>query len=148
MFCYMDIPYSSIDRHLGCFHPLPLETFLDKYLFEYLFSFLWGMYQGVELLGHMVIPCLTVWGTAKLFSAGAEAWVTGFDSRHGEDRKEHDSFSVEGLHILERDWKCTGACLQGTNQFSSVAQSCPTLCDPMNCSMLGLPVHHQLLEST
>ena len=30
-------------------------------------------------------------------------------------------------------------------QFSSVAQSCLTLCDPMNCSMPGLPVHHQLL---
>ena len=33
-------------------------------------------------------------------------------------------------------------------QLSSVAQSCPTLCDPMNCSMPGLPVHHQLPEST
>ena len=31
-------------------------------------------------------------------------------------------------------------------QFSSVAQSCPTLCDPMDCSTRGLPVHHQLLE--
>ena len=31
--------------------------------------------------------------------------------------------------------------------FSSVAQSCPTLCDPMNRSMPGLPVHHQLRES-
>ena len=31
-------------------------------------------------------------------------------------------------------------------QFSSVAQSCPTLCDPMNHSTPGLPVHHQLLE--
>ena len=31
---------------------------------------------------------------------------------------------------------------------SSVTQSCLTLCDPMNCSMPGLPVHHQLLEST
>ena len=30
-------------------------------------------------------------------------------------------------------------------QFSSVAQSCPTLCDPMNRSTPGLPVHHQLL---
>ena len=29
-------------------------------------------------------------------------------------------------------------------QFSSVAQLCPTFCDPMNCSMPGLPVHHQL----
>ena len=33
-------------------------------------------------------------------------------------------------------------------QFSSVTQSCPTLCDPMNCSMPGLPVHHQLSEFT
>ena len=31
-------------------------------------------------------------------------------------------------------------------QFSSVAQLCLTLCDPMNRSMPGLPVHHQLLE--
>ena len=33
-------------------------------------------------------------------------------------------------------------------QFSSVAQSCPTLCNPMNRSTPGLPVHHQLPEST
>ena len=33
-------------------------------------------------------------------------------------------------------------------QFSSFTQSCPTLCDPMNCSRPGLPVHHQLLEFT
>ena len=33
-------------------------------------------------------------------------------------------------------------------QFSSVAQSCPTLCNPMNCSTPGLPVHHQLPEFT
>ena len=33
-------------------------------------------------------------------------------------------------------------------QFSSVTQSCPILCDPMNCSTPGLPVHHQLLEFT
>ena len=32
--------------------------------------------------------------------------------------------------------------------FTSVAQSCPTLCDPMNRSTPGLPVHHQLPEST
>ena len=33
-------------------------------------------------------------------------------------------------------------------QFSSVTQLCPTLFDTMNCSMPGLPVHHQLLEFT
>ena len=34
------------------------------------------------------------------------------------------------------------------DQFSSVAQSCPTLCDPMNRSTPGLPAHHQLPEFT
>ena len=33
-------------------------------------------------------------------------------------------------------------------QFSSIAQSCLTLCDPMDCSTPGLPVHHQLPDST
>ena len=33
-------------------------------------------------------------------------------------------------------------------QFSLVAQSCPTLCNPMDCSMPALPVHHQLPEFT
>ena len=35
-----------------------------------------------------------------------------------------------------------------TVQFRSVAQSCPTLCNPMDCSTPGLPVRHQLLEFT
>ena len=38
--------------------------------------------------------------------------------------------------------------MQSSVQFSSVAQSCPTLCDPMNRSTPGLPVHHQLPEFT
>ena len=41
----------------------------------------------------------------------------------------------------------TGYILKAS-QFSSVTQSCPTLYDPMNGSMPGLPVHHQLLEFT
>ena len=39
--------------------------------------------------------------------------------------------------------------LQGSkseHQFSSVIQSCPTLCDPMDCSTPGFPIHHQLPE--
>ena len=34
----------------------------------------------------------------------------------------------------------------GKNQFSSVTQSCRTLCDPMDCSMPGFPAHYQLPE--
>ena len=45
--------------------------------------------------------------------------------------------------------KTTKICLkQCSFQFSSVAQLCPTLCDPMNRSTPGLPVHHQLPEFT
>ena len=36
--------------------------------------------------------------------------------------------------------------VNGIFQFSSVAKSRPTLCDPMDCSTLGFPVHHQFLE--
>ena len=38
--------------------------------------------------------------------------------------------------------------ISGKIQFSSVTQSCPTLCDPMDCSMPSFPVHHQLPELT
>ena len=45
---------------------------------------------------------------------------------------------------------CKSLCypLSASVQFSSVAQSCPTLCKPMNRSTPGLPVHHQLPEFT
>ena len=36
--------------------------------------------------------------------------------------------------------------LKRNMSVSSVTQSCPTLCDPMDCSMPGFPVHHQLPE--
>ena len=51
-------------------------------------------------------------------------------------------------------WNCIPSLYQWLShtfdnvQFSSVAQSCPTLCDPMNHSTPGLPVHHQLPEFT
>ena len=48
-----------------------------------------------------------------------------------------------GYIVNESSWFSTAAV-----QFRSVAQSCLILCDPMNHSMPGLPVHHQLLEFT
>ena len=38
--------------------------------------------------------------------------------------------------------------MDNSAQFNSVAQSCPTLCETMDCSTPGFPVHHQLLEFT
>ena len=45
-------------------------------------------------------------------------------------------------------WTVKKAEERASVQFSSVAQLCPTLCNPMNRSTPGLPVHHQLLEFT
>ena len=50
------------------------------------------------------------------------------------------------LHLLH--WQVGSLPLVPPAQFSSVTQSCLTLCDPMNRSTLGLPVHYQLLELT
>ena len=46
------------------------------------------------------------------------------------------------LCLYPQTIKCTSV------QFSSVTQSCPTLCDPTDCSMPGLLIHHQLPEFT
>ena len=53
-------------------------------------------------------------------------------------------FWAEELYISS--WNSTVNNLSMKLQFSSVAQSCPTLCNPMDCSTPGFPVHHQLLE--
>ena len=57
-----------------------------------------------------------------------------------------------GLHLVDRVPQSASDlvfidCISSV-QFSSVAQSCPTLCDPMNRSTPGLPVHHHLPEFT
>ena len=65
-------------------------------------------------------------------------------------------FSLKSVSRLENaslKWKLSYChILSGfqnvAHRFRSVAQSCPTLCDPMNHSMPGLPVHHQLPEFT
>ena len=55
-------------------------------------------------------------------------------------------FKVKYLHLTKKDFISHG--LLESVQFSSVTQSCPTLCEPMNRSMPGLPVHHQPPEFT
>ena len=57
-----------------------------------------------------------------------------------------DESSVGYKNITRECFECLFT--QASVQFSSVTQSCPTLCDPMNRSTPGLPVHHQLSEFT
>ena len=57
-----------------------------------------------------------------------------------------DSITLESNQVLA--YKVYHSHTLSSVQFSSVTQSCPTLCNPMNPSTPGLPVHHQLLEFT
>ena len=52
------------------------------------------------------------------------------------------------ISLTQWDLYCITTITTCSVQFSSVTQSCPTLWDPMNCRMPGLPVHHQLPEFT
>ena len=63
--------------------------------------------------------------------------VAGGDSWESLRQQGDQTSQSQREWILNIHWK-----------FSSVAQSCLTLCDPMDCSMPGLPVHHQLPEFT
>ena len=58
------------------------------------------------------------------------------------------SFPASGSFLVSWLFTSGGQSIGASVQFSSVSQLCPTLCDPMNCSMPGLPVHHQLPEFT
>ena len=91
-----------------------------------------------------------------------QAWTLYHaDQANPSDVNTWNSFSREmGCLITERYlwgtwWQQGNAFLvyrgqrkMSSVQFSSVAQSCLTLCDPMDCSMAEFPVHHQLLELT
>ena len=71
----------------------------------------------------------------------------GFHSVHPlmEDKRLVEASLWEGLAVGEFG-SCSGG--WGHAQFSSVTQSCLTLCDSMEWSTPGIPVHHQLLEFT
>jgi len=85
-----------------------------------------------------------------------------YTPRKPELRETRVPVFITALFIIARTWKqprCPSAdewirklwyiyTMGYSVQFSSVTQSCPTLCDPMNCSTPGLPVHHQLPEFT
>ena len=68
------------------------------------------------------------------------------EDRHRQQAYEHGS-GVRKVSVGRME-RVTRKLTFSSVQFSSFAQSCPTLCDPMNRSMPGLPVHHHLPEFT
>ena len=68
------------------------------------------------------------------------------DLKVGQRTKQ--TFTKEDIHMADKHMKSDAQRCSLSVHFRSVAQSCPTLCNPTNHSTPGLPVHHQLLEST
>ena len=100
--------------------------------------------QALVCLDHFSLtPISATWASliaqlVKSLPAMRDTWIRslGWEDSPGEGKGNPLQYSG-----LENSMDCIV-------QFSSVTQSCPTLCDPMNHSTPGLPVHHQLLEFT
>ena len=70
-----------------------------------------------------------------------KTWLIGKDPDAGKDWRQKEKRAAEDKMVRWHHW------VNG-HQFSSIAQSCLPLCDPMDCSTPGFPVHHQLPELT
>ena len=94
--------------------------------------------QGCEVMAHMETGQTVKYHT---------------DSRHNQFHGHHPQNTVWASASLTffttvQTLSFPSASFPGPVQFSSVTQLCLTLCDPMNCSTPGLPVHHHLPEFT
>ena len=120
--CTTITPSSSEHSHHPRREPRPVSSLSHRPCLQPLAIPVGFLPLGLLALHLLCQPAMRLEGTASL--------------------QEHrvPSESVHGV-ACQCNWKCFV-------QFSSVAESCPTLCDPMDCSTPGFPVHHQLLEFT
>ena len=95
------------------------------------------------------ISCIQVIPPVMPFSNQTGTSWYGISHKHTRTHKEREKWnlSILSLTIILLSLAIRKL-FTWLTQFSSVAQLCPTLCDPMNCSTPGLPVHHQLPEFT
>ena len=102
-----------------------------------------------EMTLHMHIIRWSIPKSGRLYSL-QQRWRSSTQSvktRPGTDcRLDHELIITKFRLKLKKLGKSTRPFR--SDQIRSVTQSCPTLCYPMNCSMPGLPVHHQLPEFT
>ena len=113
---------------------------LIKSMYKYIFSQPVLMLADLTLLGefsNILLP--------RSFLRPVKT-VSGVGPRHWWFKNLFGWFQYRAIFRLT-DWS-NSSVTRISDQIRSVAQSCPTLCDPMNRSTPGLPVHHQLPEFT
>ena len=120
-------------------HSTPSWLFLKGFLHSlFHLTFLFAVVQSLS----QVWPFVTPW------SAAGQASLFITNSRNLLKLVSIKSVMLSNHLILCRPLLLQPSVFPASVQFSSVAQLCPTLCDSMNHSMQGLPVHHQLPEFT
>ena len=106
---------------------------------------IWWYYRA---LAHLLLRCLVFWINSLSFASTSHLPIIDLlCCEQIELGLSTNIFvTVSGLFPQSGGWVTSR--LPGLWGYSSVAQLCLTLCNPMNCSMPGLPVHHQLPELT
>ena len=92
------------------------------------------MLSNCLFLRHPLLPLPSIFPSIRVFSSVSWLFSSG-------DKSSGASASTSALPMNIQGWF-------PFSQFSSVAQSCTTLCDPMDCNAPSLPVRHQLMEFT
>ena len=102
--------------------------------------------------GMAVHSCVLAWripGDRGAWQATGHNWATKQSPAQRLTGRIRNKICNNDKHICRDNGRNTIAQISPRSlQFSSITQMCLTLCDPMNCSMPSLPVHHQLLEFT
>ena len=111
----------------------PAKNSRSFYNVELLIKHVYFLLSHRNLFQHFKVAIWTMWKSRK---------HRQFSSLLNNNKKVRP----EGIHNNQPEMMVTGC--SASVQFSSVTQSCLTLCDPMDCSTPGHPVHHQLPEFT
>ena len=103
--------------------------------------------DGQVIVGRSDKMCSTGEGNVKpLQSSCLENPMNSMKRQKDRTLKDELPRSVGAQYATGDQWRNNSR--KNEVQFSSVTQSCLTLCDPVNCSTPGLPVHHKLSEFT
>ena len=108
------------------------------------------MFQENSIETYILSRVKQITSPGWMHETSAQGWCTGKTQRDGMGR---EAGGVIGMGNTCKSMADSYQCMAKTTttlkkKFSSVTQSCPTLCDPMNHSTPSLPVHHQLPEFT
>ena len=120
----------------------------DSLSYSLITTFQYYFISGASLVAQLIKNPPAIWKT-WVRSLGSEDPLEKGKATHSSILAWRIPWTIQsmGLQRVGHDW-VTFTFTLSLSQVSSVTQSCPTLCDPMNCSTPGLPVHHQLPEIT